>query len=143
MVIKQISVFLENKPGQLAEFSKVLEKNHINMRALSIAEEHDFGVLRIIVDDPYNASRVLKDEGYILQITPVLAAEVSDKPGSLVKLLTILGDEGVNLNYTYAFVTRRKDYAYMILRVDNIERAKTILINAGVHLVCQQDINEM
>ena len=141
MIVKQISIFLENKPGQLAEFAKVLEKHQINMRALAIAEEHDFGVLRIIVDDPYNASRVLKDEGYILQVTPVLAAEVSDKPGSLVKLLNVLGNEGINLNYTYAFITRKKDSAYMILRVDDIDRARNVLTAAGVKLVCPADID--
>ena len=91
MTINQISVFLENKPGQLAEFTRLLEENQIDMRALSIAETQDFGILRLIVDDPYKTVNVVKDAGYICAVPPVLAVELSDKPGSLVKLLTALG----------------------------------------------------
>src|SRR5699024_9959278 len=103
-----------NKPGQLAEFTRLLEQNQIDMRALSIAETQDFGILRLIVDDPYDTVNVAKDAGYICAVTPVLAIEIPDKPGSLVKMLSALGEAGINVEYTYAFLTRKKDVAYMI-----------------------------
>ena len=116
MTINQISVFLENTPGQLAEFTRLLEKAQIDMRALSIAETQDFGILRLIVDDPYKTVSVVKDAGYICSITPVLAVEITDKPGSLVKMLTALSGGGVNIEYTYAFPARKKEMASMVLR---------------------------
>ena len=143
MTIKQLSVFMENKPGQLAAFTKVLEANNINMQALSVAETLDFGILRVIVDDPYKCSCVLRDAGYVFQVTPVLAAEVPDKPGALVKLLDILGGNGLNLEYTYAFTTRKPGFAYMILRVDKMDEAKKVLTENGVKLVCQSELNAL
>ena len=128
MTINQISVFLENKPGQLAEFTRLLEENQIDMRALSIAETQDFGILRLIVDDPYKTVNVVKDAGYICAVTPVLAVELSDKPGSLVKLLTALGEGGINVEYSYAFIARKKDVAYMAFRVNDPEKAVGVLV---------------
>ena len=89
MTAKQISVFLENKPGQLSEFTKLLNENNINMCALSLADAEDFGILRIIVDDMHKTACVLKESGYVFSITPVLAVEMSNKPGSLMKILEI------------------------------------------------------
>ena len=86
MTVKQISVFLENKPNQLAEFVKVLNENRIDMRAMSVADTKDFGILRVIVDDTYKTACVLKDAGYICSITPVLAVEIPDEPGGLTRL---------------------------------------------------------
>ena len=143
MTVKQISVFLENKPGQLAEFTKVLEENKIDMRAMSVAETRDFGILRLIVDDAYKASLVLKEAGYICSITPVLAVEVADEPGSLLKILTILGDNQINLEYTYAFITRKKDLAYMIFRVEDNEKAIEVLTQKGIKLICQDALYEL
>lgn len=140
MTISQISVFLENKPGQLAEFTELMEENQIDMRALSIAETQDFGILRLIVDDPYKTVNVAKEAGYICAITPVLAVELSDKPGSLVKLLTALGKGGINVEYTYAFITRKKDAAYMVLRVNDPEKAVKVLIQNKVRPVAQDDL---
>ena len=108
MTVKQISVFLENKPGRLAEFTDVLSKNNIDMRALSLAEAEDFGIVRIIVDDVYNASTVLKDAGYVFSITKVLAVAIPDEPGGLSKVIRVLGDSSVNVEYMYAFITRKK-----------------------------------
>ena len=129
MTVKQISVFLENKPGQLKEFAKLLDDNQINMHAMSLADAEDFGILRIIVDDSYKTACVLKDEGYVFSITKVLAVEIPDRPGSLVKVLDILGQNGVNLEYTYAFITRKVDLAYMIFRVPDNEKAIEVLSN--------------
>ena len=143
MTINQISVFLENKPGQLAEFTRLLEKNQIDMRALSIAETQDFGILRLIVDDPYKTVNVVKEAGYICSITPVLAVELSDKPGSLVKILTALEEGGVNVEYTYAFITRKKNAAYMVFRVNDPEKAVNLLIQNKVRPVTQDDISSL
>ena len=106
MTVKQISVFVENKAGKLAELTEYLHEQEIDMRALSIAETQDFGIVRIIVDDAYKTSCILKEAGYVASITPVLAVEMPDEPGSLFKILKILGDGNVNLEYMYAFLTR-------------------------------------
>ena len=140
MTINQISVFLENTPGQLAEFTRILEKAQIDMRALSIAETQDFGILRLIVDDPYKTVSVVKDAGYICSITPVLAVEITDKPGSLVKMLTALSGGGVNIEYTYAFTARKKDMAYMVLRVNDSDKAVRVLMQNQVRPVSQEDL---
>ena len=100
MTIKQLSVFVENKPGKLAEFTKLLSEHGIDMRALSIAETPDFGILRVIVDDPYQTTCVLKDADYIFSITPVIAVAIPDEPGSLSRIVDILGAGGLNVEYT-------------------------------------------
>ena len=128
MTINQISVFVENKEGSLEDFAEVLFKNNINMRALSLAETKDFGVVRIIVNDSYKTACVLKDAGYIFSVTPVIAAAVPDEPGGMFKLLKVLGQNGINLEYTYAITAKRKDYSYIILRVENSEKTADILI---------------
>lgn len=140
MTTKQISVFLENKPGQLTEFTKALQANGINMYALSLADAKDFGIIRVIVNDSYKAACVLKDEGYVYSITKVLAVEISDKPGSLVKVLNILGENGVNLEYTYVFTARKEGHAYSIIRVADNERAADVLSKNGVKLICQDEL---
>ncbi len=143
MTVKQISVFLENKPGRLADFTDVLSGNGVDMRALSLAEAADFGIARIIVNDVYNASTVLKDAGYIFKITKVLAIEIPDEPGALSKTIRLLGDGGVNLEYMYAFTTRKKGRAYMILRVEDNQKAGEILTKAGIKPVCQDELQDI
>ncbi len=143
MTVKQISVFVENKPGQLAEFTKLLQQNKIDIRALSIADTEDFGILRIIVDDSYKAVCVLKEAGYVCSVTPVLAVEIEDRPGSLVRVLDILGDNGVNLEYSYAFITRKRDSAYMIFRVADNDRAIEVLNQNGIKPICQGELSEL
>ena len=141
MTVKQISVFVENKPGQLAEFTRLLEEQQIDMRALSIAETQDFGILRLIVDDPYKTLNVAKEAGYICAVTPVLAVEISDTPGSLVKMLTALGQNDINVEYTYAFITRKKDVAYMVFRVNDPEKATRVLIKNQIRPIAQDDLS--
>lgn len=143
MTVKQISIFVENKPGQLRELTKLLEKNKIDIRALSIAETEDFGVLRIIVDDSYKTVCVLKEADYICSVTKVLAVEIPDRPGALVKVLDILGDSGINLEYTYAFITRKKNSAYMIFRVADNQKAIEVLNKNGVKPICQEELSEL
>ena len=143
MTIKQLSVFVENKPGKLAEFTKLLSEHGIDMRALSIAETPDFGILRVIVDDPYQTTCVLKDADYIFSITPVIAVAIPDEPGSLSRIVDILGAVGINVEYTYAFITRNKDLAYMIFRVENNEKAIDVLTKNGVKLVAEDELYDL
>lgn len=145
MTVKQISVFVENKPGQLAKFAHLLREHEIDMRAISLAETRDFGILRVIVNDAYKAACVLKEEGYIFSITPVLAVAIPDVTGGLVEILDLLGENEINLEYTYVIITRRKDLAYMILRVgdDENDKAIEVLSGKGYTLVCQQDLSEI
>ena len=143
MTVKQISIFVENKPGKLAELTEYLNQSSIDMRALSIAETQDFGIVRIIVDDAYKTSCVLKEAGYVASITPVVAIEMPDEPGSLFRILKILGDGGVNLEYMYAFLTRKQSTAYMVLRVEDNEKAIEILSKSGIHTICQEALSNL
>lgn len=143
MTVKQISVFLEDKPSAMAEFTDVLSKNNIDMRALSLAESSDFGIVRVIVDDVYNAMQVIKDAGYICSATKVLAVAIPDEPGGLAKVIHYLGDNEINVEYMYAFTTTQKDVAYMIFRVKDNEKAVQILTKNGVKLACQDDLAKL
>lgn len=140
MTVKQISVFLENKPGQLAAFTDVLSKEKINLRALSLAEAEDFGIVRVIVDDVYNASAVLKAEGYVFSITDVVAIAIPDTPGGLNQCIHLFGDNGVNVEYMYAFSGSRVGVANMIFRVKELEKATAVLKENGVMPVRQEDL---
>ncbi|MBQ9931641.1 MAG: ACT domain-containing protein [Firmicutes bacterium] len=143
MTVQQISVFVENRPGQLAEFTKLLEEKNIDLRALSMAEAEDFGILRIIVDDTYNTIQTLKNAGYICSVTPVVAVEIEDKPGSLVKVVHTLAEGGINLEYTYAFLTSKKAAAYVIFRVADSDAAVEILRKAGIKVVSQEELETL
>lgn len=145
MTVKQISVFVENKPGSLATLTNILSKHDINMKAMSLAETEDFGIVRLIADDSYKTVCVLKEEGYVCSITPVLAVSISDEPGGLYKILRLLGDNEINLDYTYAFITRKKAFAYMILRVENhnIEKAIDVLSKNQIKLVSQDELYKL
>ncbi len=140
MTIKQLSIFVENKAGGLAEVTRTLYENNIDMRTLSIAETPDFGVLRAIVNDPEKTAAILTEAGYICKVTPVLAAEIEDRPGGLNKVLELLSENGINLEYTYAFVTRTADKAYMVLRPADNESAAQVLTNGGIRLVCADEL---
>ena len=139
MTVKQISVFLENKPGKLADFTKILSQHGINMRALSLAETSDFGILRLIVDDTYKTSTLLKDEGFVFSITKVLAVAIPDQPGSLNTVIEILGNAKINIEYMYAVTTHAKGLAYMIFRVADNTAAIDALTKNGDKVICQDE----
>lgn len=144
MNIKQISVFLENQPGALHAMTGVLAENQVDMRALSLAETKDFGIARIIVDDVYKATTVLKDAGYVHSITPVLGVAIPDVPGGLNKVLQVLTDAQVNVEYMYAFLGGRDaSHAYMIFRVENNEAAAAALSAGGIQTVEQEEMNRL
>ncbi|MGA2641864.1 MAG: ACT domain-containing protein [Spirochaetia bacterium] len=127
MSVKQISVFLENKKGRLAEVTKTLSHEKINIRALSLADTADFGVLRIIVDNPDRSLAVLKTRGFVAQVTEVIAVEVEDRPGGLSRILEVLDQDNVNVEYMYAYVEKSRENAIVICRIDDRERAIQIL----------------
>jgi hypothetical protein len=132
MSVKQISLFLENKKGRLAEVTRTLSRETINIRALSLADTSDFGVLRIIVDDPEKCLTALKSNGFVAQVTDVVAVEVEDRPGGLARVLEALDREGVNVEYMYAYVEKRKENAIVICRIDDRERALQVLEKNGI-----------
>ena len=144
MTVNQISVFLENKPGTLTAMTGLLAESGIDMRALSLAETNDFGIVRIIVDDVYKATTVLKDGGFIHQLTPVLAVLIPDEPGGLQKVLEVLREAAVNVEYMYAFLGGDDvNHAYMIFRVQDVKKAGAALAAKGVKLVNQDSISEI
>jgi hypothetical protein len=132
MSVKQISVFLENKKGRLAEVTKTLSHEKINIRALSLADTADFGVLRIIVDNPERSLTVLKSHGFVAQVTEVIAVEVEDRPGGLSQILEVLDQDNVNVEYMYAYVEKSRENAIVICRIDDRERALQILEKNGI-----------
>ncbi len=144
MNIKQISVFLENKPGALYGMTGVLAQNRVDLRALSVAETNDFGVARLIVDDVYKAATVLKEAGYVHKITPVLAVAIADIPGGLNQVLQVLTNARVNVEYMYAFLGgKQAPHAYMVFRVADDEAALAALSARGIKTVEQEEIERL
>lgn len=139
MSVKQISVFIENKKGKLAEATRYIADHDVNLRALSIADTQDFGILRIICENPNKANEVLQAGGYITTMTDVLAAAISDTPGSLATILEVLSEANIAVEYTYAFLSA-KSGAYMIFRVDDNQSAAAALAGAGIKTANQDDL---
>ena len=140
MAIKQLSIFVENKQGRLVEITKMLAENGINMRALSIADTKDFGILRIIVDDPERAILVLSEGGVVFKATEVVAVEMPHRPGSLSETLSVLDEAGINVEYIYAFLAKSEIGAYVVLRVADNEAAEKVLKKAGYTVLDETDI---
>jgi hypothetical protein len=134
MKIKQVSIFLENRAGRILDITDTLGKNKINIRALSLADTSDFGILRIIVDDAARALAVLKEKGFIVKESWVVAVEVPDRPGGLSSVLRILGGKGVNVEYMYAFFEKPRDKALLIFRFEDPDEAVRILQKNGIEV---------
>ena len=144
MLIKQLSVFLDNSPGRLNAATKVLSEAGINMRALTLADTSDFGVLRVIVDKPEEAMILLRSHNFAAKMTEVLVVEMEDTPGGLTKILDILEDGGINIEYMYAFVGTKPRKALMIFRVNKPEVAISLLKSKGIRLFnSEEDIEEL
>jgi hypothetical protein len=135
MKVEQISVFVENKSGRLAEVARTLGEAKVNIRALSIADSSDFGILRIIVNDNDTAAEVLKQKEFTISKTEVVAVEVSDQPGGLAEILNLLEQEMLNVEYMYAFLARRSDSAVIVFRFEESDRAIKVLSSAGVTIL--------
>ncbi len=140
MKVKQISVFLENKSGRLAEVTKVLGDNNINIRALSIADTTDFGILRLIVNSPEKAWQVLKEHDFTVSETEIIAVQVPDEPGGLAGILNIFENNKINIEYMYAFVGKSGKDAVVVFRVENIDRAIELLQQTGVSLLSGKEV---
>ena len=140
MSVKQISVFIENKKGTLAEVTKFIADNRINLNALSIADTQEFGILRIITDAPDNAREILRNAGYTVTATSVLAVAIDHTPGAMATVLALLNEADISVEYTYAFMSNTGDKAYMIFRVDNNDKATKVLTEKGFSVLNQDDI---
>ena len=143
MAIKQLTVFVENEQGALVEITDLFAVNHIDMRALSIADTKDFGILRVIVNDTDEAMRVLKESGHLVQATEVIAVKINDTPGKLSEALHALNVAGINVEYLYAFLSRTLRHAYVVLRVADNATATATLEAAGFHMVSEEDIKKL
>lgn len=135
MKVEQISIFIENKSGRLAEVSGVLGQAGVNIRALSLADTSDFGILRLIVNDTDKAFKVLREQNFTVSKTEVIGVGVPDTPGGLSSILQILDQNDVNVEYMYAFVERSGDNAVIIFRFDNIDEAIDVLKSNGVKII--------
>lgn len=140
MHIHQISVFLENRTGQLAQITRLLADAGIDIRALSIAETSDYGLARMIVDDSYKASSILLQHGDILSMTPVFAVEVPDRPGGLAEVLGVLAAEGVDVEYMYSLFTHEAGTAYMVFRVEDDTKFAELLRPYRIKLAGNEEL---
>ena len=143
MAIKQLTVFIQNKKGTVVSVTDILSKNNINIRALSIAETEDFGILRLIVNDEATAVKTLEEAGFLIKITEVVGVKIGDAPGKLTAALRVLDEANVNVEYLYAFMARTERHAYVVLRVEENAEAENILVNAGFHLITGADIEKL
>ena len=141
MNIHQISVFLENRAGQLAEITDLLAKSHVDIRAISIAETADYGLVRMIVDDSYKASSILLEHGDILSMTPVWAVEVPDRPGGLAEVLGVLADAHVDVEYMYSLFTHKEGNAYMVMRVSDDPKFLGALGDRKIKLMTKEELD--
>ena len=140
MKVKQIAVFLENKSGRMAKITGVLAKNGINIRAMSLADTADFGILRLIVNDTESARQILKDNGFTVGTTEVLVIEVMDKPGGLAGVLQIISENHLNIEYMYAFTQKSGETGLIIFRFDEIDKAMDTLKKAGCRLLTGEEV---
>lgn len=143
MSIKQLTVFVENKQGSVVSITDILSKNNINIRALSIAETEDFGILRLIVNDVNAAQKMLTEAGYLIKITDVVGVKIGDAPGKLTEALKILDENKINLEYLYAFMARTERHAYVVLRVEDNDLAMKALTTSGFHIITEADVDKL
>ena len=143
MSLKQLTIFVENKKGSLVNITKTLADNNVNMRALSIADTQDFGILRLIVDKNDVATNALQDAGYLIKTTDVVGVKIGDQPGKLSMALDVLDKADINMEYLYAFMARTEKHAYVVLRVEDNSVAEAALAGAGFKMISEADINKL
>lgn len=143
MAIKQLTVFIQNKKGTVVSVTDILSKNNINLRALSIAETQDFGILRMIVSDEKAAEAVLSENGHLIKVIDVVGVKIGDKPGKLTAALDVLDKADINVEYLYAFMARTENHAYVVLRVEDNAVAENLLTDAGFKMITEADINKL
>lgn len=140
MAIKQLTVFVQNRQGALVSITDTLAAQNINIRALSIAETEDFGILRMIVNDDELAVKTLTEEGYLIKVIEVVGVKIGDDPGKLTAALSVLDQAGINMEYLYAFMARTEKHAYVVLRVEDNAAAEQALTEAGFKLITDADV---
>lgn len=143
MAIKQLTVFVQNRKGTVVSVTDILSKSNVNLRALSIAETQDFGILRLIVNDEKTAERVLQENGYLIKVIDVLGVKIGDEPGKLTAALDVLDKADINVEYMYAFMARTEKHAYVVLRVEDNDVAEKALTDAGFKMITEADINKL
>ena len=139
-MIRQLSVFVENKPGSLMEVTSRLNEAHVNIRAVASFDTPEFGILRLVVDQPDEAKAYLTSKGFVVRIHQVIGAELEDKKGNLNQMLEILADSGISINYIYSFVIRDGRAPVMVVSTDDFDKAKKALADAGVKMVEEADL---
>ncbi|MBQ5347874.1 MAG: ACT domain-containing protein [Ruminococcus sp.] len=142
-MIKQVSIFATNKPGQVVKVVDALSEQGIDIRAMCVADTQDFGIIRLIVSDSQKAKEAISSHKCIVRITNVVGIKIPDKPGATKKALELLSENKINIDYMYAFVTKSKEYAYFVMRVEDPEAAEKVLSENGVDLVTQEDIEKL
>ncbi len=143
MAIKQLSVFVENKEGKLREITDILAKAGIDIRALSIADTSEFGILRLIVRDPHKAKALLEKNGFVATINDVVGVEINDRPGGLAEIVRLFAERGINMEYMYAFLTRTENKAYLVVRVDDASEVENLLESEKIRILTPADIDNM
>lgn len=143
MAIKQLTVFVENKQGSLVSITDTLSKHEVNIRALSIAETQDFGMLRLIVNDTATAEKVLSEAGYLIKINEVVGVKIGDAPGKLSAALNVLDEKKINIDYLYAFMSRTEKHAYVVVRVEDNAAAEKAIEDAGFHTITEADVSKL
>lgn len=139
-MIKQISVFLENKKGRLSDVTRIIADNKIDIKALTLADTRDFGVLRLIVTEPDRCLKILKENDVVAQVTEVIAIEIEDVPGGLAKVLDILNSSNVNIEYIYATIEKRQNKAVVIFRIEEKEKACDVLRKNNINIYSMESI---
>ena len=143
MAIKQITVFVQNNQGSVVSVTEALSNNNINLRALSIAETQDFGILRLIVNDEAAAEKVLAENGFLLKVIDVVGVKIGDQPGKLTEALAVLDKANINVEYLYAFMARTEKHAYVVLRVEDNQKAEEALTSAGFKMISEADVKKL
>ncbi|MBQ7376794.1 MAG: hypothetical protein IJW71_00510 [Clostridia bacterium] len=143
MAIKQLTVFVQNKRGSVVSVTDLLSQSGVDLRALSIAETQDLGILRLIVNDEKTAERVLTENGYLIKVIDVVGVKIADAPGKLTEALSVLDRADINVEYLYAFLARTERHAYLVLRVEDNAAAESVLSGAGFKLITDADISKL
>ena len=143
MTINQLSIFVENKTGTIVEIAEKIAEAGVSIRALSVADTQGFGILRLIVSDIEKAKEVLSLNNCVVSVTKVLGVEIPDVPGGLSNVLRVMTDNGINVEYLYAFITVAGKNAYVVLRVEDNEKAEKVLLDAGIKIITQEDIDNL
>ena len=143
MSLKQLTVFVQNEQGALVSITETLATHNVNIRALSIADTEDFGILRLIVNDTETALNTLKDAGYLIKTTDVVGVKIGDEPGKLSVALKVLDENHINMEYLYAFMTRTEKHAYLVMRVADNQRAENALEANGFHIITDKDVDKL